>query len=98
MERLRPSMGRDLSPKQLDTLQKVLKHIASQPWFDNREHCRQALAERLALLIHIGIESAAHLQIIAVSWSVDDFNRAKSKTDRAVPKSMGQIMQLRDYQ
>ncbi|MGY5779714.1 hypothetical protein [Rhizobium sp. LEGMi135b] len=82
MERFRHLMGGSLSPKQVATLQEVLDNVTSQPWFDNNEHSRNALAGRLTFLIKIGIENAAHLQTIGVCWAVNDFNRDVMKTNR----------------
>lgn len=83
MERFRRVMSGRLSPKQTDTLQKVLASIIKQPWFDNSERSCNILAERLAILIKMGIEDAAHLQTIGVSWAVSDFIRHGAKMDRA---------------
>lgn len=83
MERFRRVMSGRLSPKQTDTLQRVLTSITKQPWFDDSERSRDILAERLAILIRMGIENAAHLQTIGVSWAVSDFIRHRAKTDRA---------------
>ncbi|GES41524.1 hypothetical protein FBZ98_108230 [Rhizobium sp. ERR 922] len=102
MERFRHLIGGSLSPKQVATLQKVLDNVTSQPWFDNSEHCRNALAGRLTFLIKIGIENTAHLQTIGVCWAVNDFNRDVMKTNRRKPAEMigiGKAEQLRleDY-
>ncbi|WP_168879041.1 hypothetical protein [Rhizobium sp. P28RR-XV] len=87
MERFSHVMSGHLSPKQTDTLQKVLASITNQPWFDNNERACDILAERLAILIKMGIENAAHLQTIGVSWAVNDFIRNGVKTDRATLKN-----------
>ncbi|WP_349961526.1 hypothetical protein [Rhizobium sp. ZPR3] len=102
MERFRYLMGGSLSLEQAATLQKVLDNVASQPWFDNNEHCRNALAGRLTFLIKIGIENTAHLQTIGVCWAVNDFNRDVLKTNRRKPAEITEIrkaeqLRLEDY-
>ncbi|KAA1183687.1 hypothetical protein FP026_06525 [Rhizobium tropici] len=89
MERFRRVMSGCLSPKQTDTLQKVLTSITKQPWFDDSEHSRDILAERLAILIKMGIENAAHLQTVGVSWAVSDFVRNGARTGRVKPANNG---------
>ncbi|NLS17640.1 hypothetical protein HGP16_13850 [Rhizobium sp. P40RR-XXII] len=87
MERFRRVMSGRLSPKQTDTLQKVLACITNQPWFDDNERACDILAERLTILIEMGIENTANLQTIGVSWAVNDFIRNGVKTDRATLKN-----------
>ncbi|AYG69886.1 MULTISPECIES: hypothetical protein [unclassified Rhizobium] len=87
MERFRSVTSGCLSPEQTDTLHKVLASITNQPWFDKSERSCEILAERLTILIKMGIENAAHLQTIGVSWAVNDFIRNGAKTDRANPRN-----------
>lgn len=97
MERFRHLMGGSLSPKQIATLREVLDNVTSQPWFDNNEHSRKALAGRLTFLIKIGIENTAHLQTIGVCWAVNDFNRDVMKTNRGAETRPAGQLRLEDY-
>lgn len=63
-----------LSSSEVDVLIQIYDRVTNQPWFASNAYSREGFAMRLVCLFRYGIVNPAHLERIAIVWSLKDFD------------------------